>query len=448
MTSRSVMAPTWLEFAVLVLTILAVSGGLAAFEPHGQMVAQPYVEVKEIKEAGSAVKQMLLSSIYALDLLLLVRYARPWTFSFIGLPLLALLAWSFASVAWSVIPDSTLRRAVALSGPVLVGMYAGLRFDEERLTAVICAAAAVAVIGSVLWGLAPHTRAFDDNGHFRGLFYHKNAFGLFLGVSIISVIYRMAVLRDVGPGRILLLCGLLGCFVLAHSATPIVALSGALVTAVVTALLRRSEGLMHSIVPRFLCVAVIVVMMLGPHLASDVAEALGRDPTFSGRTTIWDFVLPMIGHRPWLGYGYGIFWLGEQAPGALFWYWSKQFELHAHDGYLQLLLDAGAVGLALFLASLALLVLRTIRLSRAGQVTLVSWIAVFLACFLVTNITDTELWQSNSIMTCLYVWAVVRVNRQSWLLSATEQAARATQNGSLTGQSPALHPAWRTGSSA
>jgi hypothetical protein len=38
---------------------------------------------------------------------------------------------------------------------------------------------------------------------------------------------------------------------------------------------------------------------------------------------------------------------------------------------------------------------------------------MFLGFFLVCNITDTDLWQANSLLSTLLIWAVVRTNLES-----------------------------------
>jgi exopolysaccharide production protein ExoQ len=418
--ARTVNSPLRFELAILTLTILALAGALAAFQPHGQVTDGPQTEVANISEAGDTAKQITLSFFYVVNVLLLIRFVRPWAWWFIGLPIAALLLWCFASIAWSEIPDGTLRRTVALAGPVVVGLYAGLRCDERRLTGILRIAAILTVGGSVIWAIAFRTYGFDTDGNMRGLFYHKNAFGLFLALCIVAVMYRICAVRERGLWNVLLLISLMACFVLSRSATPIVATGAAALSLLFVTLLQRSEGIIQSIVPWLVCAIPIVIVVAGSDLPTIVAPLLGRDTSLSGRTTIWDFVIPMIAKRPWLGYGYGIFWLGESSPAAVFWYWSKQFELHAHDGYLQLLLDVGAVGLALFAISLVMLLVRTIHLSRSGMAPLALWVTAFLAYFLVSNITDTELWQANSLLTTLYVWAVVRVNLESWRLSTLE----------------------------
>ncbi|HEX2942126.1 MAG TPA: O-antigen ligase family protein [Rhodopila sp.] len=424
MRFRAATSPSRWEIALLVFTLLAIGGALSAFDPNGQVIEGPQTEVQQISEAGDAMKQLIMGFVYLLNLMLLVRSVRPWAWRFLGLPLMALTAWCFTSVLWSAIPDGTLRRAAALSGAVIVGLYAGLRYNEQILTRALAIAAGLAAIGSALWAVAFRARAFDTDGNLRGLFYHKNAFGAFLALTILAVIYRMIILRRRSLANGLLLAMLFGSFALAHSATPIVAMLAGLTVLAGTVGLQRSQGLLAPMLIGLLCLSLAVFLLFGTDIADAVAEILGRSTTLSGRTTIWGFVIPMIGAHPWVGYGYGIFWLGETAPGALFWYWTKQFELHAHDGFLQLMLDTGIVGLAFYLTSLGLLIARVTRLTEPAAMPLVRWVALFLGYYLVCNITDTELWQANSLLTTVYIWAVTRVNLETWCQVALQEVSR------------------------
>ena len=45
--------------------------------------------------------------------------------------------------------------------------------------------------------------------------------------------------------------------------------------------------------------------------SGDIVQDLGRNPTLTGRTAIWDAVLPLAGN-PLIGTGYESFWLGKR----------------------------------------------------------------------------------------------------------------------------------------
>jgi O-antigen ligase len=85
----------------------------------------------------------------------------------------------------------------------------------------------------------------------------------------------------------------------------------------------------------------------------DLSRLVSGDDTFTGRTELWRFVWSQIGERPIAGYGYQSFWgIGEASPAAAMPDGFLQRTPHAHNGYLDLLLQGGIVAAALFLAAL------------------------------------------------------------------------------------------------
>ncbi len=75
-----------------------------------------------------------------------------------------------------------------------------------------------------------------------------------------------------------------------------------------------------------------------------VLEALGRNPTLTGRTEVWRIVLP-FSQSALFGSGYESFWLGDRITrvGALLGSGINE----AHNGYLEIYLNLGWVGLSL-----------------------------------------------------------------------------------------------------
>ena len=74
-----------------------------------------------------------------------------------------------------------------------------------------------------------------------------------------------------------------------------------------------------------------------------VTIALGRDPTWTNRTLIWSELMAM--NQNWmLGTGFNSFWLGERQLAV----WETRHINEAHNGYLEIILNLGIVGLVLF----------------------------------------------------------------------------------------------------
>jgi O-antigen ligase len=92
----------------------------------------------------------------------------------------------------------------------------------------------------------------------------------------------------------------------------------------------------------------VPAVLLAAFVATNFNEILAlmdRDPTISQRTVIWAQVVPSIVKQPWIGYGYSSFWMGlsgESMHAVLTTGW---MEGQAQDGYLDVLLQLGLLGL-------------------------------------------------------------------------------------------------------
>jgi exopolysaccharide production protein ExoQ len=73
--------------------------------------------------------------------------------------------------------------------------------------------------------------------------------------------------------------------------------------------------------------------------------SLGRDMTFTGRTEIWKSLLGMV-QNPFIGTGFESFWLGDRAARI----WAAYGRVNqAHNGYLEIYLNLGLIGLSLLI---------------------------------------------------------------------------------------------------
>jgi exopolysaccharide production protein ExoQ len=91
-------------------------------------------------------------------------------------------------------------------------------------------------------------------------------------------------------------------------------------------------------------VAVVAEGVFGVY--TNVLHLLGRNATLTDRTYIWSDLLAM-NTNPLIGVGFESFWLGDRLiPLWEKWNWHPN---EAHNGYLEIYLDLGLIGLALFI---------------------------------------------------------------------------------------------------
>ena len=118
-------------------------------------------------------------------------------------------------------------------------------------------------------------------------------------------------------------------------------------------LTKLSIGLYLAVVPVIIAAALTFVIQGMDIPPASILGLLSPDATFTGRTLIWAFVLNALSGHWLLGYGYQSFWnVGASSPNLKADDAFIHFLNQAHNGYLDLMLSVGLVGLGLMLAAL------------------------------------------------------------------------------------------------
>ena len=97
------------------------------------------------------------------------------------------------------------------------------------------------------------------------------------------------------------------------------------------------------------CLYPLLSLGFGVDLGATLAPLLGRDATLTGRTEIWKTLIAMQ-RSPLVGAGYESFWMGSRLQRV----WGSDVGIinEAHNGYLQVYLNLGAMGLLLLFSVL------------------------------------------------------------------------------------------------
>jgi exopolysaccharide production protein ExoQ len=185
---------------------------------------------------------------------------------------------------------------------------------------------------------------------------------------------------------------------LASSATSAVCLAmGCLIIVAAHAkMFRRRPGFLKFIIPAAFCL--YLVLALGFNINSELAGAVGRDPTLTDRTGIWKTVLSMQ-TNPVLGTGYESFWLGPRLQRV---WQSFQGINESHNGYLEVYLNLGLIG-AFLIVVLLLASYRTISKKLTSDPTLASLSLALWTIVLFYNMTEAAFRSSLIWITFLLV---------------------------------------------
>ena len=141
------------------------------------------------------------------------------------------------------------------------------------------------------------------------------------------------------------------------------------------------------------------VLFLG--IGGSALSALGRDSSLTGRTEVWQTVLPYATNA-WVGAGYENFWIGERLQvfnrllGGL---------NQAHNGYIEIYLNIGWVGLILLGAIIVAGYRNIMKELRNSPETGRLKLAFFLIC-LVYNFTEAS-FKMMSPVWITFLWAVM-----------------------------------------
>ena len=395
---------TWLYLLFALPFMLALPYFLNAQE---QMLNDPSAMLASSE--GDATKQLALLLLYCVGAIILAVQFPPRALANLGLPLLLLLALCVASTVWSVNPEGTLRRVVALLGTVAVGTLAGLSLDCVAFTRLQTHVVAIVLLGSLLIAAVEPSAGLDPEGRLRGVFFHKNYMGSFAAVALLTIGVRYTAGGGIGPklllGGLFLICIL--CLVLSQSAAPLPSLLGAVGAMGVAQAARKSDGRFRALLPFAIASASLLISAFA---LSEGGAVLGRSDDLSGRTEVWDFALSMIGQRPLLGYGYDVFWLGANAPAAPFWKATMNVVANAHNGYIQVALDLGLGGLGLLFAALITVTAKVSVLLRRCDDPFLLWVVGYVVFLSVLSFGEAAIWSGNGMYTLLLVYVAVRTN--------------------------------------
>lgn len=281
----------------------------------------------------------------------LTEFARdnPW--------LMVFVVYCFLAIFWADLPLVSFKRWIKILGhPIMVLIIFTEPQPREALVRVMKRCAYVLLPISILWMkyYPALGRASSDWGGMSncGVSVGKNAFGVMSSILfLIFLWYLLHVWRwekdRKRRNEILLNLGLLlmagYCVLKAHSATSTISLMIAVLVMLFVGL-QSVKRLVGAYV--LLGIVILIIGQLTFDIYGRVADASGHESTLAGRGRLWE-VLLQTDTNPIIGAGFESYWLGERV-GRI---WSMpEFRWHptqAHNGYLEIYLNLGIVGLML-----------------------------------------------------------------------------------------------------
>jgi O-antigen ligase len=317
----------------------------------------------------------------------------------IALPLLA-----FLSAGWSVSPEVSERRAIALTMTIGFGVYLAARYRWRTLLQLLGITWAILAVGSLISVLVSPSFGIMSEIHpgaWRGLWWEKNT----LGGHMARGGFLFACLALIDPERRKVWIGfcVLAVFLvlMSTSKTSLLGLLLGFALLIAWVIVRQGPRLAGLLVWGGLLVGgtSAFILLFAPEL---VFEVLGRDATLTGRTDIWVALDRKIADQPQLGFGYAAFW-GEFSPPAIEVREETEWPVPtAHNGWLEIVLALGFVGLALFALDYMIALTRaTLRALRPEGLFALGW----LMQMLLFSLSESVFLLQNNILTV--TWATL-----------------------------------------
>jgi O-antigen ligase len=286
--------------------------------------------------------------------LILSLIGRTW-------PLLLVIAWDTATAAWSPVPGITIRRVAVLWFMYVAALgvaASGVPLRDFHRIAFIVSGLVMAI--DIMTAVGMPSRGLDNEGRLIGMHGHKNTAGQ------IAVMARLCWYYYAGRYQWrtvrLLVLGCAGIFYLTILATgsktgTALAMVVIVWTMMVVMLARKGSSIeaIFSSGVVFAVLGLVIVLMLSGVSWTEVGTAVFGDLTFTGRLPLWEVIWDKIQLNFWNGYGFGAFWDVAGSDNSLGL--SKSVGWlgvvgQAHNGYLDLFLQTGAIGLGLAVLSL------------------------------------------------------------------------------------------------
>jgi O-antigen ligase len=317
--------------------------------------------------------------------------------------LLAMFLLPVASVIWSVAREISFRRVVALVMTGIYCIYLARRLSPRDFLRHLLLALFIGGVMSLLYtAIDPHDaieHSAVNTGSWKGVYGHKAILGRIAAVAVTVSVY----VRPRYGWERLIRWATIAIFVFlsikSQSRASWLMMMGGVGFMLLIAIVRNqrlSSGIKLTIA--FLC-GLAVLALVGIRWESLLAD-FGRDDTFSGRTSLWTGAIAVAdAHHPIMGAGYRAFWTAKGAAGVRDYIqdWLR-LPSHGHNGYLDVWLDLGYAGVALFAVFLLAMIGRvTRRILREPAEPVWAAFAIFFFVFILNNMSVSVAFKHTDI---------------------------------------------------
>lgn len=362
--------------------------------------------------------------------------------------LYAFVSFAGASALWAFDPKISFTRFVqegmVVISIVLPAMLAARTADIMRGLFLCVAFALFLNVPFVLSGTVTIVHAGMLNGRdvfanigSPGYFSQKNELGECAAIGVLLSLHEII---HRGWRRALGIIGIVTAIYVVFVSNSKTALGLALIAPLLSGfalLVRRTTGISVAIILLSIPLSYVVLSSVSHYNLGLLSYKIYGDPTFTGRTIVWDFVQHEIDRRPLLGWGYESFWLVPGSPASEANSWVETMP-DSQNGYYETMLNLGYLGLA-FLLVLILTTLHAIgRVANRDPVR--AWLVLSLALYVILHNFLEALWMRGFTCVWLVFLIVVAEIGRNWQPLPSRRATYKSRKSSPGNPVPSLSP--------
>ena len=325
-----------------------------------------------------------------------------------------LIALASISFLWSQFPEFTLSNATEVFMMTLFGLYLGTRFSLKEQVELVARYLLITGILSTVVALVFPLVGVDQvihPGAWKGVYGQKNVLG---SMMVLSSLTFFALPKE--NSTLYKWFGFTFSLVLMLLSTSKTCLVVSLLVILIIMFYRNfkwqgkiSVIFLNLLILIFACVAVLVLTYW-----IELLTGLGRDPSLTGRTPIWNVMITRLIEQPLFGYGLNAFWAPDspyaiEAGRGLTSSWIPP---NGHNGFLDLSVDVGLVGLGLFLISYFKTFVRSLKLAYASKNSEDIWSLAYLFFLAMNNVTESYLMHPFNIYWVFYTAIAITMNKK------------------------------------
>jgi exopolysaccharide production protein ExoQ len=185
--------------------------------------------------------------------------------------------------------------------------------------------------------------------------------------------------------------------VLSRSASALVLLSIFLTAAGIYVLWKRDAllGQAASLMVVLALSLMAIILWIDPQFAFGL---MGKDAGLTGRTELWDVLIPLIKAKLMLGYGYRAMWAADDPYKALVDRLTGNWGVTtAHNAFAEIALELGLMGLGIMLAIIVVAFWRSIKCCSSG-LWLLGWFSfAYFAATVIGGVTEDTLGMNQNL---------------------------------------------------